>query len=207
MTAGALLSVATTLTRAHYPQTTTEPATAWMRAADELFSHEMPWVLLACALVLGLLVALAVRLRGRDAAGAGTTPETKPGPFAILWTLAPWVLVALVALPAVMAALHAPPPPTAALRVNVIGHQWWWEFKYPESGVVTATDLHVPVGRPVHLVIESADVMHSLWVPAVGPRQDVWPLRRREFTFTPDRAGMFPGQCAELCGMSHAHMD
>jgi cytochrome c oxidase subunit 2 len=197
------------LTRAHFPQTTTEPATAWMRAAAGLIERQSPWVVVAFAVVLGALAVTALRLRARR--GGGEAPGTGSRSLAThslvwLWSLAPLILVTLVALPVWLARLHAPVPPVDALRVNVIGHQWWWEFRYPDQRIVTATDLHLPVGRPVTLIVESADAMHSFWVPAVGPRQDVPPLRRREFSFTPDRMGVFPGQCAEMCGASHAHM-
>ncbi len=183
-----------------------------MRAARGLLERQSPWVVLAFVVVQGLLLASALRLRRREgpAPASHAAPATlapKPAsPLGSLWTIAPWLLMGLVALPAVEAALRPPAAPVEALRVNVIGHQWWWEFKYPESGIVTATDVHVPVGGAVRFVVESADVAHSLWVPAVGPRVDVPPLRRREFSFTPDRVGVFPGQCAELCGASHAHM-
>src|SRR5262249_55161658 len=101
---------------------------------------------------------------------------------------------------------RAPPAPADALRVRVIAHQWWWEFRYPALGVTTATDLHLPVGRSVVLSLESADVMHAFWVPALGPRWMALPERVREVALTPDREGEYPGQCAEACGTSHAHM-
>jgi cytochrome c oxidase subunit 2 len=202
----AWLPLAAALSRARFPQTTTEPASAWMRSAAALFRHEMPWVVLAWLVVLALLVVTALRLRTRPAPAATPGAPAPPPPFARWWTLAPLLLVTLIALPAGFAALKAPPAPEPELRVNVIGHQWWWEFKYPDHGVVTATDVHVPVGRAVRFIVESADIEHALWIPAVGPRVDVPALRRREFTFTPDKIGVYPGQCAELCGASHAHM-
>ena len=202
----ALLASSAVLSRARFPQTTTEPATAWMRGAGRMLEHQSPWVVIAFVVVLGLLLVTALRLRTRQAAPAAT-PVAKPArPPGRLWTLAPWLFVALIALPALTAALRPTAAPPDAMRVSVIGHQWWWEFRYPDPGVVTATEVHVPVGRPVRFVIESADVEHSLWIPAVGPRVDVPPLRRRELTFTPDRVGVYSGQCAELCGTSHAHM-
>ena len=198
------------LSHGQFPQTTTEPATAWMRAAVDVLARQSPWVLVALVVVQGLLVLSALRLRARAAAAAAAAPAAQAGrsapPLALLWTLAPLALIVLVALPALLGALRPPAATARALRVKVIGHQWWWEFQYPDQGFATATDVHVPVGRAVTFEVESADVMHSLWVPAIGPRFDVPPLRRREWSFVPDREGMYPGQCAELCGMSHAHM-
>jgi cytochrome c oxidase subunit 2 len=102
------------------------------------------------------------------------------------------------------------------LLVEVIGHQWWWEFRYPEYGVVTANELYLPAGRTVNLKMHSADVIHSFWVPRVGGKRDVNPRPRthegeREpranyLTFVVDSAGYFSGQCAEFCGASHAIM-
>lgn len=199
----AWLPAASGLPLERFPQTTTEPATAWMRAALALLERQAPWVVAAFVLVQALLLFSALRM-GRRHASAPVTNGTAP--LGLLWTIAPAVLIALVALPALLTALRPAAAPQAALRVRVIGHQWWWEFQYPEHDFATATDVHVPAGRPVTFEVESADVMHSLWVPAIGPRFDVPPLQKRELTFTPDRAGLYPGQCAELCGSSHAHM-
>jgi cytochrome c oxidase subunit 2 len=88
----------------------------------------------------------------------------------------------------------------------VVAHQWWWEFQYPGQSVTTANELHVPVGRPVDLALESADVIHSFWVPAVGGKRDVVPSHVNHLWFTPSTRGTFPGQCAEMCGVSHANM-
>ena len=90
--------------------------------------------------------------------------------------------------------------------MRVIGHQWWWEFQYPDLGVTTGSEMHVPVGRPVAVDIESADVVHSFWFPAMGGKRDAIPGRVNHMFFTADSAGTFPGQCAELCGTFHAAM-
>jgi heme/copper-type cytochrome/quinol oxidase subunit 2 len=70
-------------------------------------------------------------------------------------------------------------PPEDALVVEVIGHQWWWEFRYPEYGIVTANQMWIPTGRPVSLQMHSADVVHSFWIPRIGGKRDVNPLPRR----------------------------
>ncbi len=202
MPARALL-LAGLLPHDRFPQTTTEPATAWMRAALALWEHQAPFVVGGLALALGLLVFSTLRMRAQRAKDAAPAPAS---PLAVVWTLLPLVAIALIAWPVLQARLTPAPPPADALQIHVIGHQWWWEFKYPEQGFATATELHVPLGRPVELTVESADVQHSLWIPAIGPREDVPPLRRRTVRFTPDRTGAYSGQCAELCGTSHAHM-
>jgi cytochrome c oxidase subunit 2 len=97
-------------------------------------------------------------------------------------------------------------PPKDALRVKVIGHQWWWEFQYPELGVVTASDLHLPAGRPVSLEIASTDVIHSFWVPQLGGKRDAIPGSVTRIVLTAEGPGEYYGQCAEFCGASHANM-
>ena len=98
------------------------------------------------------------------------------------------------------------PPPKGSLKVEVIAHQWWWEFRYPEYGIATANEVHVQRGRPVHFEMTSADVIHSFWIPRLGGKRDVVPGRTNHLWMTPDRLGVMPGQCAEFCGISHANM-
>jgi len=90
--------------------------------------------------------------------------------------------------------------------VDVIGHQWWWEFRYQELGLVTANELHVPLGRAVQLSITSADVIHSFWIPGLGGKRDAIPGHVTRIAFRPDQVGEYTGQCAEFCGASHANM-
>ncbi|HWV10266.1 MAG TPA: cytochrome c oxidase subunit II, partial [Pseudomonas sp.] len=92
------------------------------------------------------------------------------------------------------------------LRIEVIGHQWWWEVRYPDSGVVTANQLHLPVGRPVDLDVTSADVIHAFWVPRLGGKIDMIPGRHNRIRLQADQAGTFRGQCSEFCGTQHSHM-
>ncbi len=92
------------------------------------------------------------------------------------------------------------------LRIEVIGHQWWWEVRYPDSGVVTANQLHLPVGRPVDLDVTSADVIHAFWVPRLGGKIDMIPGRHNRIRLQADQAGVFRGQCSEFCGTQHSHM-
>lgn len=94
----------------------------------------------------------------------------------------------------------------AALQVEVIGHQYWWEYRYPDQGVVTANELHIPVGESVELQLRSDDVIHSLWVPDLGGKTDLIPGHTTTMTLTADRAGVYQGKCAEYCGLQHAKM-
>jgi Heme/copper-type cytochrome/quinol oxidases, subunit 2 len=93
----------------------------------------------------------------------------------------------------------------------VVGHQWWWEIRYPELGIITANELHVPVSesgkaRPTFLKLESADVVHSFWVPQLAGKTDVIPNRENHMWIEPTQPGTYVGNCAEYCGMQHAHM-
>jgi cytochrome c oxidase subunit 2 len=92
------------------------------------------------------------------------------------------------------------------MDVNVIGHQFWWEFQYPDANVTTANELHLPVGRTVNLVLHSDDVIHSFWIPALGGKRDAFPSHTNYIWLTPDSVGEFPGQCYQLCGYSHGNM-
>src|SRR5271166_2558004 len=92
-----------------------------------------------------------------------------------------------------------------ALVIKVFAHQWWWEFDYPD-GAKASNELHIPVNRPIRLLLESPDVIHSFWVPQLGGKRDVVPGQINELTFVATAPGMYPGQCAEFCGLSHANM-
>ena len=97
-----------------------------------------------------------------------------------------------------------------AVNIDVIGHQWWWEVRYsdpdPSRTVVTANELHIPVGQLVHLKLTSVDVIHSFWVPSLMGKADLVPGRTNELSFTADKAGVYTGSCAEFCGLQHTHM-
>jgi cytochrome c oxidase subunit 2 len=97
-------------------------------------------------------------------------------------------------------------PAATDLRVDVVGRQWWWEFRYPGQGVVTANEAHIPVGQTVAFHLHGPDVIHSFWVPQLGGKRDVVPGRVNRVTLTPEVPGEYIGQCAEYCGMSHANM-
>jgi cytochrome c oxidase subunit 2 len=92
------------------------------------------------------------------------------------------------------------------LEIEVRGHQWWWEVTYRDFGIKTANEVRVPIGRPVHVRLSSADVIHSFWVPNLAGKQDLIPGRDNSLDFTAQRTGTFRGQCAEFCGVQHAHM-
>ncbi len=188
------------------PQTTLEPTTEAARTARDLLMFVFWAMVVTFVLVEGALLYCLVRFRRRS--GDGIPPQTHGNtPLEIGWTIAPAILVVVIVVltvPAIFSNARAASPD--ALRVRAIGHQWWFEFQYPDIGVVTANELHLPVGRDVEIQLESNDVLHSFWVPSLRGKLDMVPGRDNKFTIKPEVTGTFPGQCAEFCGTAHALM-
>ncbi|HSJ14845.1 MAG TPA: cytochrome c oxidase subunit II [Longimicrobiales bacterium] len=198
-----------------YPQTTFQPVSAYGASQNAVFMNTFWWTMGILVLVVLLTLYVAWRFRERP---DSPEPAHVHGnvKLEIAWTLIPAVIVVLIAIPTVQTIFeNQRRAPEGALQVEVIGHQWWWEFRYPEHGVVTANQMYIPVGRPIDLKMHSADVIHSFWIPRIGGKRDVNPQARahegespsfNHIVFTADSAGYYPGQCAEYCGDSHAIM-
>jgi len=164
--------------------------------------------------VFTLLMYAVVKFRGKPA-DATQEPAQVYGStqIEVAWTVIP-VLIVVVLFLATARVIHAiqdAPKPQSALEVTVIGHQFWWEFRYPKLGIVTANELHIPVSDPAHptptfLKLLSADTDHSFWVPQLGGKTDLIPDRVNEMWLDPHRSGLFLGQCAQYCGVQHAKM-
>jgi len=121
------------------------------------------------------------------------------------------VIVLFLATARVIFAVQDPVKPGSAIDVTVIGHQFWWEFRYPKLGITTANELHIPVSSskhpvPTFLKLMSADVNHSFWVPQLGGKTDLIPNRVNEMWVEPLKTGLYLGQCAQFCGVEHAKM-
>jgi cytochrome c oxidase subunit 2 len=99
-----------------------------------------------------------------------------------------------------------PNPKTTAMTIDVIGHQWWWEVRYPSTGAVTANEIHIPLDTRVNVVALTADVIHSFWVPALNRKIDMVPGRQNRLLLYGTRAGQYRGQCSQFCGLQHANM-
>ena len=172
--------------------------------------------------VEGVLIYSIGRFR-RSPPGSNEPPQVYGSlPIEIAWTVAPMLIVFLLALILTRTVFEVrvnpdtPPSNSKPLYVTVIGHQWWWEFIYDkydgqELGVITANELHIPaseagVARPVYLTLKSADVCHSFWVPRLAGKTDLIPGRTTQMWFQTSQQGLFLGQCAEYCGTQHAHM-
>jgi cytochrome c oxidase subunit II len=167
-------------------------------------------IFLIVATVVPALVAIAVAV----AAVVRRRRGTAPGPGArehriilLLGGLGPALVVAaLVVATAWVGNRVVHPPGAPAVEIEVIGHQFWWEVRYPGTDVVSANEIHVPVGEVVKLRVRSADVIHSLWVPQLQGKIDMIPGRTNVTWLRADREGVFRGQCAEFCGVQHARM-
>ena len=165
-------------------------------------------------LVGGLLAFAIVRFRARAGDPPGEPPQVYgSGPIELAWTIVPAIIcfVLFLATARSILELQKETPPAGWLQVEVTGHQWWWEFRYPELGVVTANELHLPVStpeekRPTYLSLQSADVIHSFWVPQLSGKQDAVPAKTNGLWYEPVVPGTYVGQCAEYCGTQHAGM-
>lgn len=163
------------------------------------------WFLLAvCTLVfvaVMVLTALAVWVRA--------TPGNR-SPLGNRFIITAGIVLPSVVLVAILVASVrtqvALAMPQTELTVRVVGHMWWWEVHYPDHDIVTANEIHLPVGQPVRVELQSADVIHSLWVPNLQGKMDMLPDKTNVTFLMSDREGTFRGQCAEYCGVQHALM-
>jgi cytochrome c oxidase subunit II len=189
-----------------FPQTTLAPRSDFGTAVDQLFTTIFWWAVVVFVIVEGLLLFTIIRYRRREGA-AGPKPLHGHTALEIGWTLAPALILVFIAVPTMRTIFAtAGRAPAGALRVQVIGHQWWWEYRYADLGIVTANELHLPVATPVQLEMTSADVIHSFWAPGLGGKRDLMQGRTTRIAFTADSTGEYLGQCAEFCGASHANM-
>jgi cytochrome c oxidase subunit 2 len=168
--------------------------------------------------VEGILVWTLIKYRARP---GQPEPEHVHGntTLEIAWTVIPLIILVLIGIPTIRTILRTQSAARAdALQVEVVGHQWWWEFRYPQytttgaSGrtdtVVTANELYLPIGKTVNFTLRSRDVIHSFWVPALSGKRDVVTNHTNYLWYTPDSVGSeaFNGVCVEYCGSSHANM-
>ena len=181
--------------------------------------REVSWLVLAiCAgiflVVGGLLAYTVIRFRQRPGDDGREPPQIYgSNQLEFAWTVIPivTVFVLFLATARTIYDVQGAVPPADALNATVVGHQWWWEIRYPDLGIVTANEMHVPVSepnqrRPTFLKLESVDVAHSFWVPQLAGKTDVIPNRENRMWIEPTQPGTYVGNCAEYCGMQHAHM-
>ena len=206
LTLGVLLLLAACAPE-QYPQTTLLPRANTARDQDHLFRLTLWWALVVFVLVEGALLIAIWKFRSRPDAPepvqthGNTTLE-------IVWTIIPAFILAMIAVPTVRTIFKTAAKPVGddVLQVEVIGHQWWWEFRYPQLGITTASELKIPMGRTVNLEMTTVDVLHSFWLPQFAGKRDVFPNRYNNLWFKADVTGNFPAQCTEFCGIQHGRM-
>lgn len=198
------LTVATAALACSAPHSALEPASQAGAVIETLW-----WVLFGvCLFVLvavlaGWAYAFLRRRPGGEPEGEGR---------ALMWILVAGAIIPGIILAGLTAATIRTSSRIAgagaadALEVDVVGHQFWWEIRYPEAGVVTANELHIPAGRPVRLRLASADVIHSIWIPRLHGKLDLTPGRSTSLLIEADEPGEYRGFCAEFCGQQHALM-
>lgn len=165
--------------------------------------------------VAGLLLYVIIRYRQRPGDDDREPPQIYgSNQIELAWTVIPVLIVVVLFLSTVRVIFgieHAKEP-KQALNVQVVGHQFWWEFRYPEYGIITANELHVPVTDnpkaplPTYLRMTSADVDHSFWVPRLAGKTDLLANQINGTWIQPEAVGLYLGQCAQFCGAEHARM-
>src|SRR5215211_7990157 len=164
------------------------------------------------AITFGALFVALWRFRARP---GNPIPKQIHGntTFELTWTILPTLVLVGVGIPTIQTLFEMEHPPgPAPLQVDVIGHQWWWEFRYPEQGITTASELHIPLNRSVRVSLQSDDVVHSFWPARLSGKRDTFPVpastpwRQNHMWFNATDPGTYYGQCAEFCGIQHAQM-
>lgn len=188
------------------PPSPLNPATTKAAASSNFYWFALTIATIIFVLVEGALIYAVIRFRQRK---SDEIPRQIHGnnTLEIIWTIIPalTLIIIFIFMFRTMRAIAAVPP--NALKVVVTGHQWWWEFEYPDLGIVTANELYVPEGQPISLELHSENVIHSFWVPRLSGKTDVIPGQTNTTWFMADEAGTYRGQCAELCGAQHANMN
>lgn len=164
-------------------------------------------VSIIAVIVAGLLLYVLIKFRKR--------PDSPPAAsfsgnhtLEIIWTIIPILVLAGISIPTLKAAFYLADVPSGpdVVNIKVVGHQWWWEFDYPDQKINTAYEMHIPKGKKIALTITSDDVIHSFWVPRLAGKLDAVPGRPNHMWLQADAAGTYSAQCAEFCGDSHANM-
>jgi len=186
-------------------QSAADPAGPQSAQLNALF-----WLFVAICTVIWALVILVLAAALRRRPMSAEPSERRPG-WLVGGAMAASALVILgLTVASAVTTRRISVEPADPLVIRLKGYQWWWAASYvgvqPADGFTTANELHVPVGRPVRIDLEAEDVIHSFWVPNLAGKQDLIPGRANSIVFTAGRPGTYRGQCAEFCGLQHAHM-
>jgi cytochrome c oxidase subunit 2 len=181
------------------------PRSPGTRAIFDLGIESSVIFALIFAIVAGIIVYALMRFRWRE---GEPDPHQHAGNrrLELIWTAIPCaIVIALFALTA-RAMTRADPPPAPDPDLLIVGHQWWWEARYPKSGLIVANEIHLPVGRPFSVQLESNDVLHEFWVPQLARKMATVPGHPNHIWIEADQPGVYRGVCSEFCGTEHAWM-
>ncbi len=205
----AVLALALAACARDYPNTTFVPHSDLGRAIDFLWKRLLLFGTAVFVLVEAALIYIIFRYRRRN--DDVMPPQTHGNvPLEITWTLIPAVILAFIAVPTVRTIfVTQAKAPAGAMVIEVYGHQWWWEFRYPQYNVVTANEIYIPKGRTVDFVLQTKDVLHSFWIPQLAGKRDLIANHVNHIWFTPDAkmaTTVWNGFCTEYCGTEHGEM-
>ncbi|MEW5917872.1 MAG: cytochrome c oxidase subunit II [Gemmatimonadota bacterium] len=211
LTLSAVLLLTVAACGGEYPNSTFNPTSEFNRESTSLWNTLLIWGTIVFIIVEVVLVYTIWKYRRRPGVTEAVDERMMHGNTAleVTWTVLPALILAIIAVPTVRAIFRTQDPaPANALKVEVVGHQWWWEFRYPDYGFTTANELYLPIGRPVNFSLQTVDVIHAFWIPQLGGKRDLVSNRTNYLWFTPDSADytVYNGSCNEYCGASHANM-
>jgi cytochrome c oxidase subunit 2 len=196
------------------PQNALSPHSKAARSIDSLWWNMLIGSVLAFGIVLLILVGAWVRRNRPGMPGVRDGERAALGVVLVLGLAVPVVALSAFFLISNIFLIRDTTVPTASalpaarpkLTIRVVGHQFWWEVRYPGTRAVTANEIHIPVRTPVQVLVYTRDVIHSFWVPELNRKVDMIPDQTNRVLLYADRAGRYRGQCAEFCGLQHAHM-
>jgi cytochrome c oxidase subunit II len=193
------------------PQSALDPAGPVAQAQKDLFiwTYWLSWPVMIGVFGVLIYASGASAPRTPTTRRRSRTRRTATPKLEIAWTIVPVILVVLVAVPTVRTIFATEQRVTAGpddVVVHATGYQWWFKFEYPDLGITTANELIIPVGQRVVVSLDSADVLHSFWVPNLAGKRDMIPNQDNQVWFIADAPGVYYGQCAELCLGAHAYM-
>ena len=192
-----------------YPNSTFSHNTELNTLAVFLWDRMMLLGTIVFVVVEALLIYTMFKFRRRE---GGPAPRQIHGNAAleITWTAIPALILVFLAVPTVRTIFQTQrKAPDSAVQIEVIGHQWWWEFRYPQYGIVTANEVYLPIGKTASFSLRTRDVLHSFWIPQMGGKRDLISNHTNYLWFTPNAdltSDAYNGACAEYCGSSHANM-
>ncbi len=205
----ALVLLALSACGGDYPNSTFSHHTELNDGAVFLWDRMMLLGTIVFVVVEVVLVYTIFKFRRRE---GGPAPRQIQGNAAleITWTVIPALILVFLAVPTVRTIFESQrKAPDGAVQIEVIGHQWWWEFRYPQYGIVTANELYLPIGRTANFSLRTRDVLHSFWIPQMGGKRDLIANKTNYLWFTPKAdltSSAWNGACVEYCGSSHANM-